>query len=58
MFALVSVIRDIFPAYAGVSPICTVHDLTTVDIPRVCGGEPGGYKIDNDGNQYSPRMRG
>ena len=51
-------LRVVFPAQAGVIPVCYIVMFFVVRIPRASGGDPdpsGWYVM---GGTYSPRKRG
>ena len=52
------ILVDVFPAYAGVILKMDKRLEIINSIPRVCGGDPKKIGGNENGQEYSPRMRG
>ena len=50
--------REVFPAYAGMSPTGDHLDTDAVRFPRLRGDEPSNGGTDGDGSVFSPPTRG
>ena len=49
---------SLFPAYAGVIPMCQCQKDKPCSFPRICGGDPSTGKTFAQLMDFSPHMRG